>query len=208
MMPGAVLGVEFFDRLREFDELIAAKVADSRCPHCDGPLHRANYQRKPRGGLLAGAGLMLRHSLCCGTRGCRRRSLPPSLRFLGRRVYLEAVVIVASVFALVTATARAASGPTGVPARTLARWGIWWREVFPASHLWMELRALFVPPPPEECLLPQSLVSRLTEVQREGGRDPTDSDVLLLAARCLAPVTTKSVNDGSRFVRAAMAHLA
>jgi hypothetical protein len=121
---------------------------------------------------------------------------------------LEAVVILASVFAQVMATARVAAGPTGVPARTLVRWGIWWRDVFPASRLWLELRALFVPPPPEESLLPQSLILRLTEVQREGGRDPTDSDVLLLAARCLAPATTCSVSDGSRFVRAALPHLA
>jgi hypothetical protein len=209
MMPGAALGVEFFDRLREIDELIAARVATARCPHCKGPLHWANYQRKPRWGRIAeelGADLKIRHSLCCGTRGCRRRSLPPSLRFLGRRVYLEAVVILASVFVQVVATARAAASPTGIPARTLVRWGTWWREAFPASALWVELRARFVPPPPDESRLPQSLMLRLNDIVCEGGRDPTDGEVLLLAARCLAPATTCSVSDGSRFVRAVMAH--
>lgn len=211
MMPGNALGVEFFDRLREIDEVIAAKVAAARCPHCAGPLHWANYRRKPRWGRVIadpGTDLMLRHSLCCGTRGCRRRSLPPSLRFLGRRVYLEVVVIMASVFAQVVATARAAAASTGVPARTLLRWGIWWHEAFPASSFWLALRAWFVPPPPDETRLPQSMMLRLTDVVREGGRDPTEGEVLLLAARCLAPATTRSVNDGSRFVRAALARLA
>jgi len=41
-----------------------------------------------------------RFSLCCGARAVRKRATPPSVRFLGRRVYLGAVVIVASMVAL------------------------------------------------------------------------------------------------------------
>ena len=35
-----------------------------------------------------------RFSLCCGRDGCRHRATPPSVRFLGGRVYVGAVVIV------------------------------------------------------------------------------------------------------------------
>jgi hypothetical protein len=136
------LAREFFARLEKLDEMIAATVAEGRCRHCAGPLHQGNYQRKPRGGLMATAGeaFTRRHSLCCGRRGCRKRALPPSLRFLGRRVYLEVVVVLASVIAQVVATAREAVAASGVPLRTLRRWGCWWREVFPRLPTWAELR--------------------------------------------------------------------
>jgi hypothetical protein len=47
-----------------------------------------------------------RFSLCCGREGCRRRATPPSVRFLGRRVYVGAVVIVASVLIAPNAVVR------------------------------------------------------------------------------------------------------
>jgi hypothetical protein len=102
MSHESVLGEEWFARLLEFDRKIAEAVAAEGCRHCGGPLHQGNYERKPRGGQIAEAGeaFRLRHSLCCGREGCRKRALPPSLRFLGRRVYLEAVVLFASVRAM------------------------------------------------------------------------------------------------------------
>jgi len=72
------------------------------------------------------------------------RALPPSLRFLGRRVYLEAVVLLASALAMALETLRMACEVTGVPARTLRRWRGWWTEVFPSSAVWTQLRARFV----------------------------------------------------------------
>ena len=102
------LGREFFDGLTAFDAGITAKVAAEGCRHCGGPLHRGDYGRKPRGGLLgvAGESLLRRFSLCCGREGCRRRATPPSVRFLGRRVYLGGVVILASVIASMASSAR------------------------------------------------------------------------------------------------------
>src|SRR4051794_40995532 len=96
MFGGIVLGRKFFSALEREDAALADLVAKGGCRRCGGPLHRGHYKRKPRGGALAAAGevFALRHSLCCGH--CRRRKLPPSLRFLGRRVYLGAVVIVAA----------------------------------------------------------------------------------------------------------------
>jgi hypothetical protein len=186
------------------DAKIAMRVAAERCQRCGGPLHRADYERKPRGGLIGEAGEAFgrRYSLCCGREGCRKRALPPSLRFLGRRVYLEAVVLIATVHLMLAPAMRTVREVTGVPVRTLRRWRHWWTEDFPKSGAWIAMRALFVPPPPEESELPKSLLDCLASLL--GGK-PTVQQVLALSSRCLAPVTTESVTDGSRFVSAAEA---
>ncbi len=138
MVLDLVLDEEFFASLTQLDAEIAQQVAAGGCRWCGGPLHQANYQRKPRGGLLAqaGEGFAIRHSLCCGAEGCRKRSLPPSLRFLGRRVYLEVVVLLASMAAQLAATIREACMATGVPSWTLQRWSVWWREAFVQGPTW------------------------------------------------------------------------
>ncbi len=210
MLHESALGVEFFASLAELDAQIARQVAAGRCPHCGGPLHQGNYQRKPRGGRLAAAGeaFSLRYSLCCGREGCRKRALPPSLRFLGRRVYVEAVVLLASVAAQLASALRDARSLTGVPGRTLRRWGTWWRSAFPQSPTWTQLRARFMPPPPDETDLPRSLVARLhDDLERERRVPPPLGEVCLLAARCLAPATTSSMPGGSRFVMGIGGHL-
>jgi hypothetical protein len=205
MLHESVLGEEFFALLAAHDEQIARQVAAAGCPYCGGPLHVSNYARKPRGGLLAAAGeaFTLRHSLCCGREGCRKRALPPSLRFLGRRVYVEAVVLLASVAAQLASALKDARSLTGVPGRTLRRWGAWWRGAFPQSSTWTELRPRFTPPPPDERDLPRSLVARLADDLDRAG-DAAQSalaDVCLRAAGLLSPATTSSVPDAARFVR-------
>src|SRR3989304_4273818 len=61
---------------------------------CGGRLHRAHYPRKPRGGPAElEPGQERRLSFCCAREGCRRRTTPPSLRFLGRRVYFGPVFV-------------------------------------------------------------------------------------------------------------------
>lgn len=197
------VGEEWFASLEEFDRKIAQAVAAAGCRHCGGPLYQGNYKRKPRGGNIAEAGeaFRLRHSLCCGREGCRKRALPPSLRFLGRRVYLEAVVLLASALATALETLPLASEVTGVPTRTLHRWHTWWTTGFPSSVVWTQLRARFVPPPPAESELPRSLLERAQAVLATGA---SVSEVLQLAARWLSPVTTQSVPDGSRFVFAVL----
>lgn len=203
MLHDLSLGEEFFAAMAALDAKLAALVAAAGCRHCGGPLHRANYPRKPRGGVIAVAGeaFGLRHSLCCGREGCRRRTLPPSLRFLGRRVYLEAVVLLASMAAQVLATLRAARLATGVPIRTLRRWGIWWREAFPRSRTWAELRARLKPPPPDETELPSSLLDRLRAELVRPRTLVSLGELCHRAARLLAPITTSSLADVASFVR-------
>jgi hypothetical protein len=203
MLPEAKLFAEFFAELWKWDEWIACAVAAARCVYCGGPLHVANYHRKPRGAAIAGAGesFTLRHSLCCGRRGCRKRTLPPSLRFLGQRVYLEVVVLFASVCAQTALALRAASEATQVPGRTLQRWLSWWRLELPKQGWWAQLRARLVPPAPREEELPGSFVAKLAQKD-------TVSHLAWLAARCLAPGTTRSPIDAARFVRDAAVALA
>jgi hypothetical protein len=194
----------FFHQLEALDEKIASQMAAGRCQHCDGRLHRSDYMRKPRGAKVAEVGdcYWKRHSLCCGKRGCRKRVLPPSLRFLGRRVYLEVVVVLASVFVQVLASFRKAAEATDVPLRTLRRWRDWWRDDFPRLRTWQELRARFIPPPPDETQLPRSLLARLGWTEGGDHHSAGLCESLAWLARLLAPLTTFSAKDGSQFVRA------
>src|SRR5262245_19283304 len=64
---------------------------------CGGRLHCANYPRAPRcGSDHLPEEYRCRFSFCCYRDGCRRRMTPPSVGFLGRKVYLGAIVILIS----------------------------------------------------------------------------------------------------------------
>ncbi len=187
---------EFFARLMAIDEAIVQAAAEQACPECGGPLHRGDYPRKPRGGLVATGGETFdrRFSLCCGREGCRKRATPPSVRFLGRRVYLGAAVIVASVVALGARTAAGAAHATGIAARTTRRWLRWWRGPFTETTAFARLSGRLVPAL-DRRRLPTSALARLSG-------DPDVRVGKLLS--WLAPLTTASMPDGARFVRGAM----
>lgn len=182
------MGSEFFALLAEEDERIARRIAEAKCPACGGPLHRSDYDRKPRGALIAPAGeaFVRRFSLCCGQEGCRRRTLPPSLRFLGQRVYLGAVVILASVLAQALATAAELRQATGIPERTMRRWLSWWRGPFLSTEVFLAVRARLIGVETTE--LPASIVGRL-----EGSWQERTRTLLEL----LGPITATSVPDRS-----------
>ena len=190
------LASEFFEGLMTIDTAIVERAAEEPCSDCGGPLYRGDYLRKPRGGLLAIAAeaFSRRFSLCCGRDGCRHRATPPSVRFLGRRVYVGAVVVLASAIALAVATASAIVRTTGVPARTTRRWLRWWRGPFTTSGPFVDLSARLVPAP-DRRRLPVSLLERLS------GDGPVPIAKLLA---WLAPITTESCLDSSRFVRGVM----
>lgn len=193
MVDQFAVGCEFFAQLQIEDERSARRVAAARCQICGGPLHRSDYDRKPRGALIAAAGeaFARRFSLCCGREGCRRRSLPPSLRFLGRRVYLGAVVIVASVVAQSLMMASAVVRASGVPARTTRRWLRWWRGPFTTTEVFVVISARLIAVAIAE--LPASIVDRLGVTWNERVRAMLD---------LLGPITGKSVPDGSGISRA------
>jgi hypothetical protein len=192
MFDQVILEREFFELLEQQDAAIAGRVAAGGCLECGGPLHRGDYDRKPRGGLFARAGedVVRRFSLCCGSEGCRKRATPPSLRFLGRRVYLGAVVILASIVAQAFGTAGGVRAGTGVPARTIDRWLAWWRGAFVKTEVFVVIRARLVGLAVAH--LPASILDRLS-----GTRAEQVGSMLTL----LAPISTGSVPDGARYVR-------
>jgi hypothetical protein len=192
MLDDPRLGGEFFRLLVELDEAMTRRVAAERCPVCNGPLHRGDYDRKPRGALIAPAGeaFVRRFSLCCGREGCRKRATPPSVRFLGRRVYVGAVVIVASIVALALHSVAEIRRQTGVPARTVRRWLGWWQGPFLHTGVFVSICARLIGV--DVGRVPASILDRLPGTGAERVRTMLE---------LLVPLTTGSVADGSRFLR-------
>ena len=124
--------------LRQLDVEEAERVRQRGCPYCGGKLHQANYPRKPRGIEEVAEEDWWRLSFCCEK--CRRRTTPKSSRFLGRKVYHAAVVIVAMVLRATTLVRRV-SAATGASAVTIRRWVMWWNGPVLKSNWWQEVRA-------------------------------------------------------------------
>lgn len=151
--------VAFWCFLFSIDRDFAKSAREKGCP-CGGHLHSANYFRNPRGGPDdLSKECCLRLSLCCGRDGCRKRVTPPSLRFLGPKVYLLPVIFLA-------AAMRQGPSPRamrelcilfGADRRTIARWQVLWQEQFPQTRFWKVERAQ-LPRPNEATSLPRALV--------------------------------------------------
>lgn len=173
----------FFLLLEQIDADYAAQACLTPCA-CGGVWHSAPYRRKPRGGPRAWQEHEHRRpSWCC--QSCRRRRTPRSVLYLGRRVYVGAVLVLGSALrgTLSGSGLRALVAELGVPRATLDRWRAWWREVFPQTAFWEERRGGFLPP---LVVLPADLLARL--------RADDPGQRLLLALRWLAPLST--VSDG------------
>jgi hypothetical protein len=174
-----------FDALIAIDRELATTAQAGGCRLCAGRLDHADYPRKPRGGPAPlSAAYEKRTSFCCDEEGCRTRLTPVSVRFLGRRVYLGAVVLLACVLR---------QGPTpwrvsrlqallGVSARTLARWHRWWRDIFVHTAFWRAARSRFARPV-EPADLPRGLIERF---------DGAVVAQVVATLRFLSPLTTTS----------------
>ena len=175
----------FWTFLFLLDRDLAEQARQKGCS-CGGVLHGARYPRKPRGGP---DGLpdeqRYRFSLCCARDGCRKRTTPPSVRFLGRRVYLGPLVM------LVTAMRQ---GPTprgarelqslfGADRATIARWQRFWREIFPGSVFWKVARGRFAAAR-RIVDLPLDLLAAYRSELRSW------RDAVVELARFLSPITT------------------
>ena len=152
----------FHDFLLACDRDLATKARRSGCHLCRGVLHSARYRRKPRGYLCRpGPEHHWRFSFCCAREDCRTRKTPPSLRFLGRKVYLAATIILAAVLDEGTRATRLRrlKELVGVDRRTVERWRRWWLKVFTATSFWQIARAAFMPRV-DENELPAALLER------------------------------------------------
>jgi hypothetical protein len=172
----------FYRLLFRFDEDLAAAERVLGCRVCGKKLEVSDFPRKPRGlALDLGERFRERLSFCCAERSCRKRRTPPSLRFLGRKVYLGAIV------ALISAM-RCGASPTrmrrlnelvGVSRHTVARWRKWWSEGLPATGFWAGACGTLMPPVSIR-QLPASLLERFAGSSEER---------LILLLRWLLPLT-------------------
>ncbi len=133
--------------LVKFDHDLARAARAQGC-YCGGKLHSAHYPRKPKG-VPANVREFYceRLSLCCAEDDCRERMTPPSLRFLGRRVYVAVTMLLVSV--MVNGGTRAQlsklSREFGVDRHTVARWREWWCTTFVQTRFWQAKQAAFAP---------------------------------------------------------------
>ena len=138
---------EFWSFLFEIDQDLAETTRQKGCP-CGGRLHCANYPRQPRGGPdTLPETYRFRLSFCCDRDGCRMRVTPPSVRFLGRKVYLSAIILIISAMRQGPSPhqVRTLSARFGADRRTIARWQVFWREHFPQTPFWKAARARLEP---------------------------------------------------------------
>jgi hypothetical protein len=181
---GLPRGMGFWSFLLSIDQDLADRAREAGCS-CGGRLHCANYPRKPRGCPdKLPEEYHVRLSFCCDRDGCRKRETPPSVRFLGRKVYLGAIVVLLAAMqqGATPRRVRELSRLVGVDRTTIARWQIFWREQFPQTHLWRVVRARLVPVF-EMVAYPLSIVEAFL-----GSLDDWDGWGNLL--RFLSPITT------------------
>jgi hypothetical protein len=171
----------FFNFLLCIDQGRAAAVRAMGCPCCGGPLHVGDFKRKPRGPLRDPLVSTIRLSFSCGH--CRLRCMPASVRFLGRRVYWGAVVLLATALCsgLSLRRGRQLMQQLSVPVLTLVRWRHWWLREFTRTAVWQELRGKLLPPL-AATELPAGLLQRVVAVDV-----PTAMAMIL---RWLAPLST------------------
>lgn len=176
----------WFELLEGLDEDLAKRASEARCEDCGGKLHRADYERKPRGfppGIGVGRGFSRRYSFCCA--GCRKRATPPSFRFLGRKVYAATVVVLVSALRCGGTPTRVErlSELVGASRQTISRWVLWWREAFCETSCWRGIRGQ-LSGPIDEKELPLSLLERFV------GTDPGERTRFFL--RLVLGLTTTS----------------
>lgn len=131
-------------------EIATTYMLSAACLRCGGlEFSRCDYRRKPRGFPrempldMLEKWFSFRISFRCDV--CRKRVTPPSVRFLGRKVYIGACVLWASrlfergdVAASALRLLKAIKDQLGdfVPARTVRRWLTWWQGPVWQSPFW------------------------------------------------------------------------
>ena len=181
-----------YEALWKIDQELAERTRESGCPFCGGPLDYGRWSRKPRGCTLP-ADLSVPHGLCCRVEGCRKRTLPPSTLFMGRRVYWASVVwlsVVARQRRLEGHCAQALRKRFGISSRTLERWISYFETTFARTRSWRTLRGL-VPATVRDTELPTALLA-VFESHSESGMA-----ALIRCLRVLAYGTEARFSRGS-----------
>jgi hypothetical protein len=144
MLSELIKNKNLFSHLYEIDKKTAERYRQLPCPYCGGPLYFSNYMRKPRGepeDVLEK--YFIQFSLCCGTEGCRKRLMPPSCRFLGRKIYWFAVILcIVTDFQNTNEKVTVSNWAirAAISRNTIKRWLDFFYDTFPASRTWRRLR--------------------------------------------------------------------
>ena len=86
-----------FEFIQEINKDSESRVFNQASGHCSGKLDRASFRRKVRGVPIGFEdAFTLQPSFCCRVDGCRKRLTPVQLRFLGRKVYVSVIVLIAA----------------------------------------------------------------------------------------------------------------
>jgi len=139
-----------YSLLYDIDVELYEQTKEAGCPPCaeekdsPGQLDDAFYGRKPRGGPPdVPDELRVRRSLCCAEAGCRKRTLPPSCLYLGRKVYWRLVILVVLVCRqrrCESASYRKLQALLGVSRSTIWRWMEMYAATFADSEEWTTRR--------------------------------------------------------------------
>ncbi|MFC1851829.1 hypothetical protein ACFL27_16685 [candidate division CSSED10-310 bacterium] len=143
--PQKVTFSQIAEILLEIDKELAEKTHAKGCPYCGGKLDKGYYRRYPAGSPLDKLLNLIRFSFCCREEGCRKRVLPPSCIFFGRKVYWSCIILVSvALQQLNVKTAEQVEKRLGVSLRTLRRWMAFFRSIYLQSRAWF-LRQGFIP---------------------------------------------------------------
>lgn len=158
--------------LLELDKKLRDEARASGCPHCGARLDCADYDRKPRGVEAAFRHLYERRlSLCCCLEGCRKRLTPFSVRFLGGKQHISALIVLCSAMLHGLPPRRQRRLETewgvrrGISRAIVGHWQSWWKHL-PLSAFWKTVRGR-LPATLDQHSLPGSLLRIFTGNARE-----------------------------------------
>lgn len=149
MIPELAQKSPLYSFLFKLDVELYEQTKQAGCPHCeDGRLDDGFYERHPKGGPddLPDE-LRERRSLCCAKQGCRKRTLPPSCLYLGRKLYWKAVILVVLACRQKREnswTYEKLQARFGVSRSTIWRWANYFEEFFSESDEWKKRRGYVV----------------------------------------------------------------
>lgn len=168
MLQQIVFNVTLYRILFKIDQDLTEISRAQRCPNCGGPLHRAYYVRRPRGGPgNLPDEYSIRMGLCCGH--CRRRTLPPSSLYLGRKVRWGAIVLVVTMLRQNRKrgyTINKLMETFSVSYKTVVRWTRYFKDEFPESDTWKRRRGAVAAHVRSDGL-PAALVEYFIEVKKD-----------------------------------------
>lgn len=146
MSQNFLLNASFHLLLLQIDQELANNVRQGGCG-CGGRLDQADYPRSPFGLPPALRDhYQKRISLCCND--CRKRTTPPSVRFLGRRWFPAPLLLLISILNCGINARRLQQVKRHfgivISESTWKRWRAWWHRSFMQTLFWQQSKGLII----------------------------------------------------------------